>query len=72
MTNLLLSLLTAVARRTKASFVKKLARPKPCKSSSCDLLLAHQDTELGQKYGLSEIKTIDQFRDRSHPALQQL
>jgi len=27
-------------------------------------LLTHQDTELGQKYGLSEIKTIDQFRDR--------
>jgi len=27
-----------------------------------DLLLAHQDT--GQKYGLSEIKTIDQFREQ--------
>jgi len=28
-----------------------------------DLLLAHQ-AELGQKYGLSEIKTIDQFREQ--------
>ena len=65
MTNFLLSLLTAVARRTKANFVKKTRQTEAVQEQFLrDLLLAHQHTELGQKYGLSEIKTIDRFREQ--------
>lgn len=30
----------------------------------CKLITAHQHTELGQKFGLEDIKTIDQFREQ--------
>ncbi len=62
MTNLLLSSLVAVARHTKANFVKKTRDCEAVQEQFLrDLLLVHQDTELGQKYGLSKIKTIDSF-----------
>ncbi len=65
MTNLLLSSLAAVARHTKANFVKKTRYSEAVQEQFLrDLLLVHQNTELGRKYGLSEIKTIDSFREQ--------
>ena len=65
MANFTLTLLTAVARRAKANFVKKTRQTEAVQEQFLySLLLAYQDTELGRKYRLSEIKTIDQFRER--------
>ena len=65
MTNLLLSLLTTVAKRAKANFVNKTRQTSAVQEQFLySVLLAYQDTELGRKYKLSEIKTIDSFRDR--------
>ena len=65
MANVFFPLLTAVARRAKANFVKKTRQTEAVQEQFLySLLLAYQDTELGRKYKLSEIKTIDQFRER--------
>ncbi len=65
MANFTLTLLTAVARRAKANFVNKTRQTEAVQEQFLySLLLAYQDTELGRKYRLSEIKTIDQFRER--------
>ncbi len=65
MSKLLLSLLTVAARRAKANFVRKTSQASAVQEQFLqDLLLVHQDTELGRKYHLSQIKTIDQFRER--------
>jgi len=65
--------LTVVARRAKANFVKKTRQTEAVQEQFLySLLLAYQDTELGRKYRLSEIKTIDQFRAYSGSTLQQL
>jgi hypothetical protein len=65
MANLLLPLLTAVAGRAKANFVRKTRQTSEVQERFLhDLILAHQNTELGRKYKLSEIKTVDQFRER--------
>lgn len=65
MANFLFSLLTTVARRVKANFVKKTRSSGAVQEQFLrDLLLAYRDTELGQKYGIRDIKTIEQFRER--------
>lgn len=65
MTNFLLSLLTTVASRVKANFVQKTLHTSAVQEQFLfSVLQTHQNTELGRKYKLSEIKTIDQFRDR--------
>lgn len=65
MANLLLSLLTGVALRVKANFVKKTHHTSRVQEQFLySLLQAHQDTELGRKYRLSKIKTLDQFREQ--------
>jgi hypothetical protein len=65
MTNLLLSLLTAVARRSKANFVKKTRHTDAVQEHFLrSVLSSHQNTEWGRKYSLGEIKTIDQYRER--------
>lgn len=65
MTNLLLSLLTVVAARTKANFVRQTRQTaKVQERFLLDLIKAHQDTELGRKYRLSEIKSVEQFRSQ--------
>jgi len=54
--------LTAVARRAKANFVKKTRQTEAVQEQFLySLLLAYQDTELGRKYRLSEIKTLINF-----------
>lgn len=61
----LLPLLTLVARRAKASFVKKTRQTLRVQDQFLrDLLLDYRDTELGRSYCLRDIKTIDQFRER--------
>jgi hypothetical protein len=65
MANLFLPLLTIVARRVKANFVHKTRHTEAVQGQFLySVLLAYRDTELGRKYRLSEIKTIDQFRER--------
>ena len=65
MTNLILKILTAVARSAKANFVGKTRKAQAVQETLLrQLLLTHKDTELGRKYHLGEITTIDQFRDR--------
>ena len=65
MANFLLPLLTAVAGRAKANFVRKTRQTDAVQEQFLlELLRAYQDTEIGRQYGLRDIKTIDQFRDR--------
>jgi hypothetical protein len=65
MTNLLLSLMALVARQAKAGFVAQTRRVEAAQTQFLrSLLRLHQDTELGKKFGLADIHTIDQFRER--------
>jgi hypothetical protein len=65
MANLLLPLLTVIAERVGANFVKKTRQTLAVQEKFLrSVLQAYRDTELGRKYGLGDIKTIDQFRDR--------
>jgi hypothetical protein len=57
--------LTTVASRVKANFVQKTRYTSAVQEQFLfSVLRAHQNTELGRKYKLGEIKTIEQFRDR--------
>ncbi|MEC4983945.1 MAG: GH3 auxin-responsive promoter family protein [Oscillatoria sp. PMC 1068.18] len=65
MTNLFFSLLTSFSERAKDNFLKKLNQtPTIQEKFLLQLLQAHKNTELGQKYQLQDIKTIDQFREQ--------
>jgi hypothetical protein len=65
MTNLVLPILTNVGRLRKENFVRKTKQVDVCQEKFLrSLLQAYQGTELGQKYGLGDIKTIEQFRQR--------
>ncbi len=65
MPNFVLPILTTAARLTKSNFVKKTQQALVVQEQFLrNLLFAHQDTELGQKYGLKNIKTIAQFREQ--------
>ena len=65
MSSFLLPILAGVSRQIKNSFVQKTRRPLEVQEQFLrESLRAHQNTVLGREYGLSEIKTIDQFRDR--------
>ncbi|MBD2098517.1 GH3 auxin-responsive promoter family protein [Trichocoleus sp. FACHB-591] len=63
--SILLPILATVSRQVKNSFVKKTRRTLAVQEQFLkELLVAYQDTALGREYGLRDIKTIDQFRDR--------
>ena len=65
MTNLLLPFLTKIAKYSKESFVAKTLQVDAVQEKFLfNLLRAHQDTQLGRVDRLSDVKTIDQFRDR--------
>ncbi|MGB5962106.1 MAG: GH3 auxin-responsive promoter family protein [Coleofasciculaceae cyanobacterium] len=65
MANLMLSLLMAIASRTKANFVRKTKHTaKVQERFLLGLIKAHRHTELGQKYKFDQIKTIEQFRQQ--------
>jgi hypothetical protein len=59
----LLPLLVTIASATKLNFLRKTRRIVEAQEQFLgSVLVAHQNTECGRKYGLSDIKTIDQFR----------
>jgi hypothetical protein len=63
MTHLVLNSLMAFARYRKAVFMSKIRQVEAVQERFLkDLLKAHRATELGQTYGLGDIRTIDQFR----------
>ena len=63
MTNYLLPLLVTAARATKANFVRKTRHTLTAQEQFLrSVLVAHQDTEYGRNYGLSEIKTVERFQ----------
>ena len=65
MANFLVPLLTGIARRAKANFVQKTSQTDAVQEQFLrNLLQTYQNTELGRQYRLSDIKTIEQFRDR--------
>ncbi|MBD1942371.1 GH3 auxin-responsive promoter family protein [Coleofasciculus sp. FACHB-712] len=65
MANLLLPVLTTIAERARANFVKKTRRTSAVQEQLLkELLQAHKDTELGRKYGLRDIRTIEQFQQQ--------
>lgn len=65
MTNLVTPLIKAVARYAKATLTRKARDPLKVQEQFLhQLLQVQQTTELGQEFGLAEIKTIDQFRER--------
>lgn len=65
MANLVLSFLAAVAQQSKANFIRKTRYVEEVQKGFLhSLLQAYQDTEFGREHQLSEIKTIDQFRER--------
>ena len=65
MANPVLSLLAAVARQSKADFIRKTRQIEAVQERFLlTLLRTHQDTEFGREHGLSEIKTIEQFQAR--------
>ena len=63
MTNLFFSIMTTVAKVAKANFVTKTSQVTTVQEQFLlTLLKAYQDTELGKKYRLKEIKNVEQFR----------
>jgi hypothetical protein len=65
MANLFLSVLSAYTSYAKARFVRKTRQPMAAQAQFLKTLLqVQQHTELGKKFGLSQIKTIDQFRQQ--------
>lgn len=65
MANFILAALTTLARGVKTNFLRKTRRTAEVQERFLHrLILAHQNTELGRKYQLSEIKTVEQFRER--------
>jgi hypothetical protein len=65
MTNLVLPLVKAYAAYAKAQFVHKTRHPLQTQEQFLRRLLTiQQNTELGRTFGLGEIRTIDQFRER--------
>lgn len=65
MSNLLLTLLTVIARREKTNFLHQIHHTDQVQEQFLlKLLQTYQHTELGQQWGIGEIRTVDQFRDR--------
>ena len=65
MSNLVLPSIVALARWVKAGFVRQTHDPEAVQARFLfSLLRAQRDTELGRKYGLGDIRTIDAFRER--------
>lgn len=65
MTNLLTYFLSTVAEKNARDFIKKTSHVEAVQENFFKTLLSYyENTELGQKYHLKEIKTIDEFRER--------
>ncbi|MDF5715426.1 MAG: GH3 auxin-responsive promoter family protein [Rhizonema sp. NSF051] len=62
---ILVSLLTTAARRFQGTFIRKTRQTDTVQEKFLRTLLqAHKETVLGQKYGLRDIKTIEQFQEQ--------
>lgn len=65
MADLALSFAQVYAAYAKANFVRKTRRPLETQAQFLrQLLQVQQGTELGQKFGLGQISTVEQFRQR--------
>ncbi|MDX2216301.1 MAG: GH3 auxin-responsive promoter family protein [Oculatellaceae cyanobacterium bins.114] len=65
MTNLLFSLLNLVIEASRAKFVRQTRQTAAVQEKFLlTLLRAYQNTALGRDFGLADIKTVDQFRER--------
>lgn len=65
MTNTTLQLLTGIARQAKNNFVQKTRNPDVAQEQFLlKLIRTHKNTELGRKFRLGEMKTVEQFRER--------
>ncbi|MBW4521352.1 MAG: GH3 auxin-responsive promoter family protein [Scytolyngbya sp. HA4215-MV1] len=65
MPNFVLSTLTTFASGVKAGFVRKLRQTEAVQERFLrQLIQVQKNTELGQKFKLGEIRSIDQFRSR--------
>jgi GH3 auxin-responsive promoter len=65
MTNLALSIIAALARRSKSKFIHQTKQIEQVQHRFLrSLLQAHQNTEFGQKHHFSAIKTIAQFQSQ--------
>lgn len=65
MANLIMSLLASITGQARRSFVGKTRQVEAVQEQFLlTLLKKHQDTALGQEYGLAEIETVEQFRQR--------
>lgn len=65
MVNFILPTLNAVATGIKNNFIKKTRYTNQVQERFLyDLIQAHKNTELGRKYKLKEIKTVEQFQER--------
>lgn len=65
MANLVLSMARSYAAYAKANFVRQTRHPMQTQEQFLrQLLQFQQGTELGKKFGLGAIKTIDQFRNQ--------
>ena len=65
MSNLVLQILAASAQQAKAHFVSQARQIERVQANFLrSLLQTHQNTVFGREYCLSEVKTIDKFRDR--------
>jgi hypothetical protein len=62
---MLISLLSTVAQRARAQFLRKTYDPDRAQAEFLrSLLQTQKNTVLGQHHGLGEIQTVDQFRER--------
>ncbi len=62
---ILVSLLTTAARSLLGNFIRKTRQTDTVQEKFLRTLLqAHRETVLGQKYGLRDIKTIEQFQEQ--------
>lgn len=65
MNTLIFSVLTTVVRQAQARFIRKTRQLEATQENFLrSLLRAHQKTAFGQEYGLADIHSIDQFRER--------
>jgi hypothetical protein len=65
MANPVLALTQAYGTYAKAAFIRKTRQPLQTQAQFLRTLLrVQQNTELGKQFGLGEIQTVDQFRER--------
>lgn len=65
MVNFTQALLINAAKLSKANFVRKTCKPAIVQEQFLlSLLKAYQETEFGKQYRFSEIKSVEQFRER--------